>query len=380
VEKLKMGIWVQKPPQGYDIVKINNERKIVVNKEGKILKKAFELKLKGLALEEIVEKVNAMGLKTYRQQLHKIFCNPFYCGLITHGLLNGEVVEARHEAIVSKEDFLKVNNIIESSPLYGVPHNSKDNHLPLKVFVRCTKCGGPYTGYVVKKKGIYYYKCRTKGCKCNKNANEMNNQFVELLKNFEVKEELKAAVLLQLEVVFKRLITDRTDEIKKIKTHLAEITNKIDMIEEKYFVLGEMNKETFEKFHSKYKSEQDEVLKELYNYQNPVSNSENILEKAVSLCENLHEIWASGNVRVRERIQKLVFPEGILYDKEKDAFRTDKINSIFYSIARTVGGFEEKKKGTNFHFLSLSPQVELPGFEPGSKQGTKLLSTCLAYY
>ena len=32
------GIWVVKPPQGYDIVRTNGERKIVVNADGKKIK------------------------------------------------------------------------------------------------------------------------------------------------------------------------------------------------------------------------------------------------------------------------------------------------------------------------------------------------------
>ncbi|WP_179091332.1 hypothetical protein [[Flexibacter] sp. ATCC 35208] len=41
IEKFDKGIWVTKPPQGYDIVKINDQRKIVVNEVGKKIKKAF---------------------------------------------------------------------------------------------------------------------------------------------------------------------------------------------------------------------------------------------------------------------------------------------------------------------------------------------------
>ena len=33
--------------------------------------------------EEIILKLQAIGVKMYKQQLHKIFINPFYCGLHT---------------------------------------------------------------------------------------------------------------------------------------------------------------------------------------------------------------------------------------------------------------------------------------------------------
>ncbi|MBK7668651.1 MAG: hypothetical protein IPJ32_15720 [Sphingobacteriaceae bacterium] len=47
--------------------------------------------------EEIILKLQAIGVKMYKQQLHKIFINPFYCGLVSHGMLNGKVVEGVHE-------------------------------------------------------------------------------------------------------------------------------------------------------------------------------------------------------------------------------------------------------------------------------------------
>jgi hypothetical protein len=40
-----------------------------------------------------------------------------------------------------------------------------------------------------------------------------------------------------------------------------------------------------------------------------------------------------GNVLCWENLQKLVFPDGILYDKQNDGFRTKKVNSVFSLIA-----------------------------------------------
>ena len=109
-EKFERGIWCVKPPMGYDIIRINGERKIVVNKDGKLLKKAFQWKTEGMKNEEILEKLNSMGLKIYKQKLSMTFSNPFYCGIIANKMLNGRLVEGKHEKLISQELFLKVNN------------------------------------------------------------------------------------------------------------------------------------------------------------------------------------------------------------------------------------------------------------------------------
>ncbi len=40
-----MGNWATEAPLGYDNVKINGEKKIVINAQGKMVKKAFEPKI-----------------------------------------------------------------------------------------------------------------------------------------------------------------------------------------------------------------------------------------------------------------------------------------------------------------------------------------------
>ena len=50
--------------------------------------------------------------------------------------------------------------------------------VPMKVFLRCEQCNGSMTGYIVKSKNKWYYKCRTKkGCCNNKSADSLHKTF-----------------------------------------------------------------------------------------------------------------------------------------------------------------------------------------------------------
>jgi hypothetical protein len=46
------------------------------------------------------------------------------------------------------------------------------------------------------------------------------------------------------------------------------------------------------------------------------------------MCQELGFMWVSGDYYQRQKLQKLVFPQGLQYDKENDAYRTQKINSV----------------------------------------------------
>ena len=133
-EKINLGIWIAKPPQGYDIVRRNGERMIVVNEIGKKIRKAFFWKAEGMKNEEIISKLRAMGIPMYKQQLCKIFKKPFYCGVLNHRMLDGKVIDSTHEKLITKELFLKVNDISLQSSGNGVPHKKEDCNVPLKIF------------------------------------------------------------------------------------------------------------------------------------------------------------------------------------------------------------------------------------------------------
>lgn len=46
----------------------------------------------------------------------------------------------------------------------------------------------------------------------------------------------------------------------------------------------------------------------------------------------MSELWAKGGIDKKDALQKLVFPEGIVYHRRKEAFRTPAINPVFEFI------------------------------------------------
>ena len=184
---LRKGYWLWNPPLGY-----TNENKhhkavewdIVINQHGKHLKKAFNWRLNNTYSNvEIVRRLNSLGVKINEKRIHEIFKNPFYCGILVCKMLPGEIIKGKHKPIVSRKDFLKINSE-NSSQLKE--YKTDNDQLPLKQFIYCEKCNTPLTGYLVKQKGLYYYKCRTKGCGCNKSAKQLHEQFEYELSSYQV--------------------------------------------------------------------------------------------------------------------------------------------------------------------------------------------------
>ena len=362
-EKVNLGICISKPPQGYDIVKRDGRRMIVVNEVGKKIRKAFEWKARGIKNEEILLKLRAMGVPMHKQQLSKLFRKPFYCGVMNHKMLEGRVIEGTHEKLISKELFLKVNEIHLNTSGNGVPHKKEDNNIPLKVFVKCDDCKEPFTGYIVKAKQLYYYKCRTTGCKCNRSSDKLHKLFLNLLEQYTIKEDSIEPIQFHLEYLYREQNKERTEQEKILKEQTIEVQKNIDAIEESYFIKKDMQRETYEKFLAKYQKEKANIGNEIEKHSGSISNFEKYIENALNLSLKLPQIWSCSTIAVRENLQKLLFPEGIYYNKQNLSFRTGKVNSIFDAIAALAGNTGEIKKGTNYKENHLSPKAETERFE-----------------
>ena len=362
-EKLLRGQWCGKPPMGYDRITKSGTSKIVVNAVGKKLLKAFEWKAAGMKSEEVLLKIQKMGVPMYKQKLWLIFNNPFYCGVITHKALGTQIVEGVHEALVSKALFFKVNEIPENASGRGVSHLKERDEVPLKVFIKCSECQQPFTGYEVKLKKLWYYKCRTQGCRFNKSARQIHELFHHLLQSYCLRPNLVAPLKALLGSVFQMKAKGQKEEADFFKKQLLEITQKLEKLEERFWVTGDMPKEVFEKYAGQLKVEQLEITQEIAKSEESISNPAEAIEKAVQIASELPNLWASYQVGQKEKLQKLLFPDGIIYNRQTGSFRTPKVNAVFATIAGLERLLSKNKTGQKHQKVSLSSYVGTTRFE-----------------
>ena len=368
IEKLKQGYWPFMPPTGYTNVnqgKTADQHTLVINDRGKLLKKAFEWKANDdLSLVEIAKRLNARGWNIPAKRLSHFFVNPFYCGFIVSKMVPGEMIEGKHPPLISKNTFIKVHQNLEKfGNSYKIEQEVEE--LPMKQFVKCDCCGTSMTGYLVKKKGLYYYKCNLKGCKNNRSQKELHQKFEELLTKFTFDEKL--APLFQK--MFLHLISQRTevnaDGKKALQVELAALQQKLDNVEER-FVTGEIDQALYFKFREKFKTSITQIESELDDSENQLSNLQKAVEKCLKMSLDLPYLWKKANFGRKQRIQNLVFPEGIFYDRKKDDYRTSRINLLFSAIPYLKGLVDGYKNG-DLDILAKIPTWVVPaGLEPAT--------------
>ena len=355
-ERLLEGDWVMKPPLGYTRIYEDNKKSVVVNEKGKLLRKAFYWKAKEhLSSEEIIKRLDNLGLKVSNKYMSLIFRNPFYCGLITHGLLDGQIIEGKHEKLVSKELFLEANDVLKSKR-QSFNMNPLNEALPLKHFLRCDNCGDYLRGYIVKKKGIHYYKCNNKGCNCNKNAQKLHEVFSTVLSHLVIDEAYVPALEEMLQDTFGQINKDKAEEEEIIVDNLKEVEKKIERLQDR-FMDEEIDRALYDKYLLKHLAEKQKIEKQLENEPLKKSNLTKHINKYLEIACNLTTLWSNGNYEMKQRLQFMLFPEGILYNKKKDNCRTLRLNAVFTLIGTFTANCEGEKDREESFFDALPISV-----------------------
>ena len=348
-ECLRRGEWFGMAPFGYDHYKKDKHHYLVVNEKGELLRKAFRWKAdEGLNNVEICKRLKALGLNIDRKKLSYIFLNPIYSGYIRHNLLDeGELVKGNHEPLVDEETFRKINSMSRA----GYEHQDENDKFPLKRYVKCADCGGYLTGYTVKSRGRDYYKCNKIGCKNNQSVINMHDKFVKLLNGYGIPKEFHEL----LKKVLNDLFDECHSEIKNLTSALnkkkTEVDNKINNVKCR-FGLDEISKDVYDITMSKLLEEQSAIIQQLNDTNEDLSNNKKYIDRCIVMCCELSTLWENGNFRDRQIIQNLVFPEGIMFDKENGDYRTQKENAVF-DIFRRFTMIYDKEKGTADGLLSL---------------------------
>ncbi len=366
-ELMRKGYFLHAVPRGYSNLTKGGkavDQKIVVNEKGEILRKAFHWKAeKNMSNADICRKLSTLGIALDERRLAQMFANPFYCGLIVSNLLPEEVIEGNHEAMVSKNLFLQVNNVIIEHRNHPVTHQPNDLNLPLKRFMKCGECDTPMTGFLVKRKNLYYYKCRTKGCRTNKSAKEIHNDFSLILESFQIYSEDIPLIKKAINIFCDTLFEETKENQKLIQTKLIETNNILENLEER-FAVGKIDDEIFDKYRTKYIQEKKEILEEIQKTSINSSNLQKVIDFTINVCLKPLQMWKNINIREKANLQDFIFPNGIIYNKVKGAVQTSRINSFFKLIPEIARLLRGNKKGDSINYDQISLLVTALGFKP----------------
>ncbi|MFG6497293.1 recombinase family protein [Fictibacillus sp. UD] len=308
-QKAREGEWNGgSPPIGYDLL----DKKLRVNEaEANIVITVFNEYLKGSGYKTIASLLNEKGYKTKKGKnfngvgIKQILKNPTYCGLVRWGhrkdwsklhednkrkrkYSDDPIVSAGvHEAIIRKEIFDSVQNLIIKNPRHHVKQFN-GNHL-LSGLLRCPECGYGMSMQLVNNKGkIYeYYTCNQyqtyKRCKSNSiKKDDIEKEFLGIFYSALNKPEVLKTMLNSLNnrnqtnMESLNAIKLRENELKKLRIKESKLTDEL--------IEGNEN------YKSTIRRKIQEISDEIVVFENDIMVLKNSLEQTNSLKLDTNEI------------------------------------------------------------------------------------------
>lgn len=377
---LKAGKRFSRAPIGYDHYgpRVRNgkflspQQKIVINKIGKILKEAWQWKLSGHYSDaQILQRLANRGVILTPQKISVIWRNPFYCGILTNRLLD-EPVKGNWPSIVSVEDFMKVQLILENNHS-GYQHKKEVEERPLTRLLRCDKCGGYMVGYKNNQKNLHYYRClnclgvslnaRTTLKQRRKSAEQL---FEELLEKYQIPHNISPLIELQLIKLFNHYNSDNASSENDLQKQLAIHQNQLKQVKIR-FGLNQIDKETYDITVEHLDKQMREINKECNSGNQTISNLEKLISESLKKLVKLNTVWGSSDLDGKRILHKTLFPEGIFYNVQKHEYLTRKVNSFVELVSSISASCKENKKRNSQNFIENScpvrgSRLELPTF------------------
>lgn len=340
---LSKGVWSERAPRGYKKTGKSINTHCYLDEEGLLIKQAFKWKLRGHTNAQILTLLEARGMKITKQTLHWILTNPFYAGKIQNKLIADlGMIDGEQEKAVSYNDFLRVQDILaDKTGRYR--HKKEKPECPLSNYIRCSKDDTHFTSYMVKSKGLNYYKCNKVGCKTNVSAKEMHMKFEALLEKFNINDEILQVFTFVIKDVLHEYGNEAEESSKMLRKRLTEVEREIKDCKIR-FATGKIDEEAYQAAKEELCSRRDMISLQLDDCQINLSNLESAVPEVVATCSKLESLWHDGDLETKRKVQDLVFPNGIVWDKEKRNYRTTGRNKVFDLIEKISRSYNKEQE------------------------------------
>ena len=325
-----------------------------------LIKKTFELYATGLYNRpQVLKMANNLGLKTCKgkqlklQNIEKILRNPIYTGWIQSQILLNPV-RGTFKPLIEQKLFDKVQAVLEGRKINVTSYLRNNPDFPLRRFVKCQKCSSPLTGSLSKgkTKKYPYYRCSNTSCRSvNIRREKLEEKFVEYLNHLKPKPEyvkLFEAIVLDR---WRDMETEATAQSRSLQKHVDELRTKKERLEEAFIYEKSISKATYDDQLDKLNEKIALAEIEAHSAKLEAFDIEAALSFAKYLILNAERMWMESDLDQRQRLQKVLFPEGVYFGDGE--FGTPRTCIFFNMLQELVAPKSKVASPRGFEPLSL---------------------------
>ena len=371
ISSLKQGKCTNKAPYGYKNVRIDDNHKCVEidRDKAKIIQQIFNQVANGVETPSYIwRKFKRKGFDRQESAFFDMLRNHFYIGEVYVPEYYNDAahfVKGLHDAIIDKETFYKVQDILDGKKKKN-PKLSKciNPDLFLRKYIVCPVCGHAITGATSRGNGgqYTYYNCSNDAKHFRYRANEANELFAKYMAGLKPNEtvlELYNEILCDLK---KEKSGEVKQDVCKLEKELQEIETNLNKADDK-FIRDEIDNSTHNRLIERYTKDKNALQGKIDLIKNPNrSNIEPKLRYSISLINNIDNYMRNAKVEVKCKLLGSMFPEKITFDGK--SYRTNSYNSVLDLIYKQTNELRGEKIKNGESFNTFSASVPRAGIEP----------------
>jgi DNA invertase Pin-like site-specific DNA recombinase len=330
--RLQEGIFPWRPPFGYKSSVASGEKKSVPDVPDQpafgLLQRAWKLFAMGAYTQaEMGRLMESWGLASAHggsfspQSLSRIFSNPYYAGILVDPW-GGKEYEGKHTAMVTREEYARVQQIIAGRNR-SVVHQKVRPEFPLRGLALCDACGHAVTGAFTRGRSrrYAYYVCQHASCAQRGKshpAGAVHDEFEQFLDSVAPEPEILERVADILAEEAKHYETELAVRTANRKTRAAQLERELQGIIGMR-AQGLITDEEFLRHRKIILSQRNAVESQGACRRLDVTEAREQFKEIATPLIQLRETWQTIQPPFRRRFERLVLPAGFIIGKTRTA-------------------------------------------------------------
>lgn len=343
------GYWQHPPVLGYDSHKMPNKLgkprpSMKPNQMASKVKDVLErFSVGDITKAELTRYAAEVGLRSINNKIlgedsmNRLLNSPEHAGFVHDKFTNYELITGQHVGIISEVTYLQNQELMKTSLKKGELHLKQNDKYPLKGSALCLNCNNnlyasaPTTGSGGKSPRYHCARTSCKGKGGSMSADKVHQDFVKVLKKIKPSDGI-------LKLYKTVLIREANDQLSNLNKQIAGIRDELDKISElraktvKKFIEEAITVEEKSGLVDSLDERKISLSLELKELEQQQSIREADIEYAINFMHSVDKQWEDVAYDLKQRFQKMIFPEGLVYDPLSRRFGTTNISPLYRYI------------------------------------------------
>lgn len=276
-----------------------------------------------------------------KNAIYEILKRPEYAGYVHDKFTDYELVEGKHEPLISKEVYWHNQKLLNKKDKVKETYSKHNPTYPLKEVLVCIGCNKPLYGSAPKtgggKSSSPRYHCYRKDCKdVNKRSlgiGETHKAWLDMLSHIQPTEGFLRGykeILIRQAAKENERININVKAQRDVMSDIAE--TRLNAIEDRLLEKDNQRKQELSDLIESLDSRKLDAKEKLDELEAQQTVQEAKITYAINHMHDVVKQWLDADYDLRVRFQTMLFPEGASFDMTTMHFGTEKISPLYRYI------------------------------------------------